>query len=137
MAFVNEWVSQEDIKKYDLPSFWMKFHWWTPVTYTWTVDRQRNVFLLKVGSGREDTSNHIDFVLCWDGEITRIGLIKHEASQSPNEMATRWELIGFDFPNVSAHSRDEIVDMLKDALRAYKRSGIVWPVENHTSIFDF
>lgn len=138
MAFVNEWVSDEDIKKYDLPSVWMKVTWDTPIQYVWTVDRERNTFLIPYASGREEFSNHHDFVLWWDGELHKARLIKNnDRLDGLENLTTTWHLIGIDSDPGSVHSKEKVLAMLKEALRGYRLSGVVWPVQSHTAVFDF
>ncbi|MGQ0597917.1 hypothetical protein [Aquabacterium sp.] len=137
MAFMNEWVSEEDIKKYNLPGVWMKVKGRTPLQYAWTIDRDRSVFLIDYASGREEFSNHIDFVLCWDGEIHKARLISDPDHGGLENVITTWYLIGIDSPSDSHHNRDEVMSMLKEALRGYKLSGVVTPIQNHTAVFDF
>ena len=72
MAFVNEFVSDEDIKKYKLERLWLGFHpgdQEVPSVYRfhWTVDRERDAFFMIVGGGgREDDATIC--VLYWKGE---------------------------------------------------------------------
>ncbi len=57
MAFVNEYVSEEDIRKYDLVTLRLQYNpvWKKegklPYNYqfTWTIDRERDIFLISVG----------------------------------------------------------------------------------------
>lgn len=51
MAFVNEYISEEDIKKYEIREIWDKFHPFSKndmnllKKHSWTVDKERDVFL--------------------------------------------------------------------------------------------
>jgi len=138
MAFVNEYVSEEDVKKYDLESVWKKVTWDTPLQYVWTVDREQNAFLIAYASGREEFSNQIDFALCWDREIHTARLVKNNDRLNGIEnLVTNWRLIGIDCAAGSMHSKEEVLAILKDALSAYKLAGVAIPVKNHTAIFDF
>lgn len=137
MAFVNEWVSDEDIKKYDLPSVWMKVKGSTPFQYVWTVDRERNAFLIPYASGREEFANQGDFVLWWDGELHKARLISNYNHGGYENVTTTWHLVGIDSDPGSIHNKEDIVAMLKEALRGFRLDGVVVPVQYHTAVFDF
>lgn len=140
MTFVNEFVSDEDIKKYDLPSVWMKIKGSTPFQYLWTINHKRNVFLIEYSGGREELSNHIDFALWWDGYIHKARLIKNnDRLEGLENLTTTWQLIGVDtdIDIDSVHSKEQVLNALKDALRAYRLLGASVPVKNHTAVFDF
>lgn len=137
MTFVNEYVSDEDAKKYGLDSVWMKVKGSTPFQYAWTVDRERNAFLIAYASGREEFANHHDFVLCWDGDIHKARLISHPDHGGYENVTTTWQLVGIDSDPDSVHSREEITILLKEALRGYRLSGVAVPVQHHIAVFDF
>ena len=59
MAFVNEYVPEEDVKKYGLTEMWLRYHpeydsYPASFRHKWTVDRERDAyFMVVVGGGRE------------------------------------------------------------------------------------
>jgi hypothetical protein len=137
MAFTNEYVSDQDIKKYDLARVWMTLVNDTPLQYIWTVDREQNAFLIGYARGREEFANHHDFAFWWDGEIHKASLISNYAHGELENVTTTWQLIGIDCATGSKHTRDQVVALLKESLRAYQVSGAITLIENHAAIFNF
>jgi len=137
MVFVNEWVSAEDVKKYELDIIWKKVKGHTPIDYIWTIDRDRNAFFFPYESGRDDISNRIDFVLCWDGVVHTIGLTKNsDHLEGIENSTTTWSQRWFKYGG-GMHSKEEVIDTIKEALRAFKVFGIALSVEHHTAVFEF
>ncbi len=137
MAFVNEWVSKEDVKKYDLESIRAKVTGERLLNYVWTVDRERNVFLMRYRVGRDEFSNEIDFLLSWDGVIHTFGLSKYnDRFEGIEDLTTTWRMRWVRYAG-GIHSKEEVIDTLKQALGAYKLSAAVAHVDRHTAVFEF
>ena len=53
MAFVNEAVPEEQKSKFDPKVFFDPFNFNQPIrAFRWTIDRERDVFLIYLGGGR-------------------------------------------------------------------------------------
>ena len=66
MAFVNEYISPEDVEKYGIKAqddFYIKAHY----EPSWTRDRERDIYLRYMGRGREEFADEWTFVLYWRG----------------------------------------------------------------------
>lgn len=138
MAFVNEWVCDEDVKSYDLDAVWKKVARDTPIQYVWTIDRERNAFLVDYASGRGEFSNHIDFVLSWNGEIHKARMIKNnDRLDGIENLTTTWQLVGIDSNPGTVQEPTEVVALLKEALIGYRLSGAAITVQHHNAVFDF
>lgn len=125
MAFVNEYASKEDIAKYRLDELQREHHMANPAL-GWTVDRERNVFLMYAGYDRTARAAHDHFMLWRQGEITFHWL---EFNRDPETRTISWKYLRAFAPSYrSDESRlkwMEIYSDLKDALRTYKAMGIV------------
>ena len=78
MTFVNEYASEEDIKKYNLEELKLRYHvhlrrtGWPYKKHMWTIDREKQIFLICVDHGREEHSNrHIWVMRTQDEEISK------------------------------------------------------------------
>lgn len=76
MAFINEYISKEGIKKYRLDDAYLKKHpeyksILSSFKPSWTIDRERNIYLKQIDrSNPVHTSDYwIDFELCCDSGI--------------------------------------------------------------------
>jgi hypothetical protein len=131
MAFVNEYVSEENVKKYDLNGLWRK------VTYgelpegfehTWTWDSERDSFYIPMSTGREEYSNQTTGILYYKG-IAWVVRVCVEAGGSrnfsENPFNAIWGLIFIKHPDGEEAPIEALIPVLKDALAAYKTSGVM------------
>ena len=137
MAFVNEYVSPEDVKKYDLDGINQRFGKDPALRYQWTVDRERNVFLIWMDAGREEFSARQTLLLWWQGISVFVRLLSATTGTLGSQVTSRWQLQQINLPPELVTKRTEILDVLKEALVAYKVSGIGLPVPRHTATFEF
>jgi len=120
MAFVNEFVPQEDKARIDWNSIPRPIYRLRPIhPYRWTIDRERDVFLMKTEQGREEASNQYEFLFWWKGVPTRIRLEK----SWPGKNTLRWHRLGFFVPEPLRAIEPEIIEVLKEALTVYGFDG--------------
>lgn len=146
MPFVNEFASDEDIKKYDLYGIWDKYHPLRKGKYylgqrPWfTIDRDKNIFFMVLGSGREEHCNRKKVLLWINGcsVVAEIDLVDG-SSLNLNDVPFKrvWDLVGLH-PQVDSNiSEKEIIGILKEALIAYGYYGIHKQVSNTVVEFHF
>lgn len=136
MAFVNEYVSDEDVKKYGLEEINRRYSKVDiPGRYSWTVDRERNIYLRKMRSDKDAFWE--DFTFFWQGELLAVRLSEEGTAIRGGTGTTRWKLIHLVLTDSLTDRRDEILAVLKEALRAYKTAGVYSAVADHTAIFEF
>lgn len=75
MAFVNEYVSAEDVKKYGLEEINRQYRK-SNVQPDWTIDR--DIYLRWIHSGREEFADQHDFTLYWKGTLIFLRLKRKE-----------------------------------------------------------
>ena len=132
MGFVNEYVPDEDIEKYDLHGIWDKYYPLRKGRYyggnrpEWTIDREAKVFLMRVGQGRLEHGNRSKFLL-WCNEdhvVAELDLVEGSSGDmDDNPFMVVWELAHIDFSPRLEEGKAEIMRMLKEAVRAYGYSG--------------
>lgn len=145
MAFVNEYVSVADFDKYGVHEVWAKFQLKGRVLdintqkFAWTVDRERNAFLIPVRRGREELSGRVTFSLCWNGDVFSAELDLEESSFDYERRTGHsvWGLVNFSRPESCAVSNDEFIRVLKEALIVYQCSGIITPMAKYPVAFSF
>ena len=145
MAFVNEYVSDEDVKKYDLEGLYNKWSKFIPSNfrYNWTVDRERDSHFIRIrtGYGSEPSlSNHVLGVLYYQGIHWKVEIRAEEGGSIPySEHPYRriWGLEWIKHPEGGAVPEAELIPILKEALIAYKVWGIDTPVTDVVTTFTF
>lgn len=154
MAFVNEFVSEEDIEKYDLDALWNRYNQrgeQMPALrlsgsykHYWTIDRELDVWLMFAEivysqaaefsrSGYpEPTREHI-FILNMKEINYEIRLYKLESSSrnfAENPFKIEWKLLSIkpEVPNML--SENEVMLIIKDAITEFGYNGIKKSVPN-------
>ena len=118
MPFVNEFVSVEDIKTYDLEALHIK--WWRKIPYgfqyAWTIDKKRECYYIPMRSGREEYANQTRGVfyfqgIHWDVEVSLEPGGSLSFSDNPYRLI--WGLIDIKHPDGDQVPRDNIIPVLK------------------------
>lgn len=140
MAFVNEFVSEVDIKRHGLDELMRKHNHWNwrdgrPSTFrhAWTIDRERNAFALPLFSWTDDRSDRPmatrkqSWVVDWQG-YRAIAVIDRAPSSSSdlNDAPYRinWVLVDLDLTSAGNLSREQALMLLKEALTVYGHLGL-------------
>ncbi len=138
MAFVNELISEDDRKKYDLdkvecgPGMRAK----TPQRQ-WTIDHEREIYLRVIKRGREEYNYKSTWHFCWRGELMTVCLETLSAGgERGGHGWSHYKLVdcymkGFFVPDHLLDRRDEIVKDLRDALIEYGDGGIYSSTTSH------
>lgn len=144
MGFVNEYVSEDDIEKYNLEElirhylpFFSRAEAPQPWRPLWTIDRERGIVFMSMKSGREDLSNRITWMLIWNGseykiEVDKFGDPNQTFESSP--FIIEWSLVRTD-PEPT--NRNELIEVLKEALTAHGYGGARRQVPNTVVNFRF
>ena len=146
MVFVREFVSEEDIKKYDLDGIWDIYHPFSKgkrppgFSHSWTIDREREIFFIPVAAGREERSNRMTCVLWWKGTLLAVKIdlaagSSGNLSDVPFKMV--WALVDVHQSDDFVVAREEVIQVLKEALTAYGYRGAKRQVPNTIVEFKF
>ncbi|MEK6805382.1 MAG: hypothetical protein AABY95_01880 [Pseudomonadota bacterium] len=134
MAFVNEFVPKEDIKKYGLEEI-NRRHFKSDVQYKWTVDRDHDVYLRWMDSGREESHGKQRFTFYWKGALLFLPLA-HSYQKTGNVVTLKWRFL-WRHPSESLIEKNpEIIADLKEALTAYTARTNSKDVD-HVATFEF
>lgn len=130
MAFVNEYVSEDNIKKYDLEGLWKQVAYVAALPddfrHTWTWDSEQESFYIPMSTGREEYSSHTTGTLYFKG-VPWIVTIAHRGGSSKfseKPYKVTWGLISIKHPNGNAAPTEDLIPVLKEALIGYKAIGI-------------
>ncbi|HSH72867.1 MAG TPA: hypothetical protein VK974_07405 [Methylophilaceae bacterium] len=146
MAFVNEYVSEDDVKKYKLADMWLRHmpefrNEGVPSFYKfqWTIDRYINVYYMALSS-RGGEENFTDSVLYLDGDEVDVRLQLADSTSknlddSPFHIG--WNFLGFTPENASHTDVSHILRVLKEALICYGYSGVRKQITDTVVTFNF
>lgn len=125
MAFINEYISPEDKRKHDLTP---GKDFYLTATESWTVDKERNIFLLpRTGGGPESEPGVRYWAFNWQGHLLDICMELLENGCDSTELHG-WERRKIRsinrMPQELQSQRIQIIEDLKEALTAHKGLGI-------------
>lgn len=123
MAFVNEYVSEDDDKKYGLEELdkrYFKGHFQPH----WTRDYERNMYLRFMRDGGEDGMWQQTFTFYWKGTLFEVGLESEGGGKRGDVGWKSWLLRYLSLPKHLEVDREQIIADLKAALTAYGGAGI-------------
>lgn len=71
MTFINEFISDEDMKKYKIKSIDDQFKFGNTNSDSWTIDKKNNMFLKKLAKDRIDDYGRIwvYWIFLWEGNL--------------------------------------------------------------------
>ena len=142
MAFVNEYIPEVDIEKYEIKKWDKKFQigHYKP---DWTMDRERDIYVRYTSTGREELSSHWAFCFYWKGDVFRAELAISGGGEPRGVQKRHYELVRLNIPlfdplpEFLETQRPEIFADLKDALIAFKDFGVLSRSTSHTATFNF
>ena len=147
MTFINEYVPEDDIRKYKLEETLVRYNpsfiasGISPVyKFTWTIDRDRGIYLIRVRAGREELSHQSTWVFFVDGNEMEIvlgraagGSRKYDETPYVKILDLVRVILGSDETSLSA----ENTKILKEALSVYGDRGIDSHVDDVVVKFNF
>jgi hypothetical protein len=124
VPFINEDIPDPDLKNFDVSS--LKNIFGKPFKFEpfgkpkWTVDRERNAFLLYVGGGGGDhlgTPREETHALWWNGDVASFtgDLI---VTQDESGKVLTWDRPRLHLPDHLKSRRDEFLALVREALDA-------------------
>ena len=139
MAFVNEYVSQEDIEKYGLDKLFRKYRK-NDLKYTatvdptiknptdWTMDRERGIWLKKVANVADpdfefpSPTREAIFILYYRGTYIEARLWEEYITNNPNEVPYKfaWKFLSMTPETAEGTNYEDLKKILCEALKVYK-----------------
>ena len=149
MAIINEYVSQEDIKKYNLEKLVKKYDFYTYSpsldSIDWTVDKERGIWLISCGLEHNPDIDHGTtreniFTLHYKGVDIEVRVWLEEDSQTNiyiSPFIVIWRFLSVDPSSFDGVDEKEIKEVLKEFLTVYGDSGIRAQKEAKNAIVKF
>lgn len=125
MAFINEYISEEDRKKYNIDEIDKGYVVGATLARDWTVDKERDIYLRNVANGREDYSNLSDWTFYWSGELIkfRMEIIQTGRGEKGHKWAHK-KITKIEIPESLQAERERIIQGIREALDVYKSGGV-------------
>ena len=139
MAFVNEYISQEDIEKYnliELMNYYYELDYSGPFNpkyrkLSWTIDKERNIWLLDAISRhlpdhREGWTGEVYFVLYYKGRKIEIVLEAIGGDKTLDPIPYVWKVLRIkeeDIKGFDKKDKQEMFKVLQEALSEYGLNG--------------
>ena len=134
MTFKNEFVSEDDIKKFDLKKMWLGCHlnyeeYPEYLRMSWTRDHDQNAFLMFVGGGGREQPELLA-AFYFKKNFYFVEVIKTFAKIDPNidfeslgNGELIWKILSVDRKPPSI-AQSEMIESLKKALISYGHLGV-------------
>jgi len=130
MTFVNELSPEEQKDKFPFPVK-TRPDGSKPTLYKWTIDRERDAYLVVtnvLGGGYEGTPPDYYYVLTWNGEQVSFAAEESLSSSKENGTVVSWKIHHLDIPSVLEEHKNQVLQLIRDALDAqgwlYDRSRV-------------
>ena len=144
MAFVNEFIPKDDVKKYNLEAIDDKFCVGQTSSRQWTIDRDHNTYLRNVARGGgpdPNFRNQTTWTFYWRGELIymRLDLVSG-GGERDGPGWSHWKMVwlngSYGLPADLKSRRAEILCDLEEALLAYKDFGAFSSTTDYSLMFD-
>lgn len=140
MAFVNEYIPEADYEKYDLRRVCGEHNRWSHNGHMhsnhWTIDRERDAFLIKVWSHRD--AEFEGWAFYWKGVWMFFEMRPVESKQDRvnNTCWFRFLVKGFVVPVNEGERHQELLDDLQTAITA-SPGGMTWNYIHRSATIEF
>ena len=132
MAFVNEYISQEDIQKYSLNELWASYRSKddkVPDGKEWVIDRDRECWLMDTARVRDYNTDHQNtseyiWTLHCKGTNIEVRIEYVPGLSTPGHCNMAWKLLSLSPSSLDTLSNKEMIKILEEALQVYGYWGI-------------
>lgn len=125
MPFVNEYIPQDDLIKYEIEAINLKYVVGGTRARDWTIDRERNIYIRNVANGREDFFHESTWTLFYKDQLIEFGLsnISHQVNAEGVKIGHK-KLRYVSLPEPLQAQKDAVIAVITEALTAYKDGGV-------------
>ena len=130
MAFVNKYISDEDVEKYGIAQLQDEFHAYRQEKFYWTRDRERDAYLMQMRLLGRDFEPEV-WLLYEKGRYCAVMLHRGGSKKLVERPYRRlWHFKGFDeawtnrCPVPPKEEQPHVIQLLKEALTAYGYAGM-------------
>jgi len=132
MAFINEFISDEDWKKYNIQEIEDSFKIGNSSDDSWTIDKENNIFLKNVAKSRIDDYGRtwVYWVFFWENKLYEITteVIKLDKDKSGQNCQAYKKIRQFEFldndKEMDYNLREKILPYLTEAFIAHGDAGV-------------
>lgn len=143
MAFVNEYITEEDKEKYGLDTLWAKYHdvlhQKLPNKKDWTIDRERESWLMKTALIPDDSifdhaySSEQIWTLYCKGQSVEVRLeVSSDKEFNGKKYNKIWNLLAISPDSLNNLSIDELIKLLEETLEVFGYEGVWMQYPNYT-----
>ncbi|HSH72871.1 MAG TPA: hypothetical protein VK974_07425 [Methylophilaceae bacterium] len=147
MAFINEYVSDEDIKKYKFDEKFMYRHpeykslpaFFKPY---WAIDRERNTYVKWINGANPAIEDIVwkDFELYWEGSSFIFRLTHAKGCSkvfTDDPYLIVWNLIKMTPADLESNLKEKVLALFKEGLQVYGYQSISRQIPNTVVKFNF
>jgi hypothetical protein len=126
MAFVNEYISDEDRQAYGIEAIDQNFVTGGTSSRQWTIDRGRDIYLRVVARGRDKVAHQSTWTLFWHGElvVADLSLVDITSSRNGKHGSVCYRLRRLRLPPYLEAQRKKMISDLREALVVYRNEGV-------------
>lgn len=132
MAFVNEYISEESLEKYDMGAIGKRTKYGSIANAFWVIDKENNIWLRKLYTESDHTALDGGYTgisywnFYWKGYLMTAKIKLLEAGGKLGEHCwSRKKLLALSLPSELEDKREIVLKGLEAALSAYKDVGIL------------
>lgn len=132
MTFVREKISKEDFEKYRIAHFDERIPNALRPGSTWTIDRERNIYLIHIGGGgREPEETNVErFIFSFEAYVFTVNMSYALSKINEKHWIIEWHVNFWNFISYFSSGRDVSENyskprpFLEDAIRIFQFPGI-------------
>ncbi|CAH1204392.1 hypothetical protein PAECIP111893_02241 [Paenibacillus plantiphilus] len=119
MAFVYEKISEADRELYQSFNLRSPFNGRPLETRKWTIDRERNAYLISLGGqGTYNSDIPMFHTLIWNGNTINIDSFTTGIGDVSSGIEKFWKITKIEAPIDLYEKKDELIDLMKEAFDA-------------------
>ena len=119
MAFVNEAVPDEQKSKFDPKVFFNPTQLNQPIRpYRWTIDRERDTFLIRLGGGGREPEIPFLYALSLKGKVIKFEAVQSAKGNSKDGLIIDWCVTNVRTPPELEGELEGVQQMLREGLDA-------------------
>lgn len=137
MAFINEYISDEDKCKYNLDAIDEQYSFGCRHSRSWTIDRGREIYLREVSGGGYENPHIGNWTFYWQGELIAFRMEIVKTGRGDN--GHRWghkKITRINIPDKLLDYREAIISDIRSALEVYKSDGVYSKAKIYELILD-
>lgn len=143
MAFVNEYITEEDKEKYGLDLLWKKYdHSYKknfPSKKGWTIDREKEIWLMEMAGILDDSvfdhaySSEQIWTLYCQGQSVEVRLeVSSDKEFNGKKYNKIWNLLAIYPDSLNNLSIDELIKLMEEILEVFGYEGVWMQYPNYT-----